>query len=337
MTTLTPPTMKAIGYYEAHAIEAPRFELLTLPRPTPGPGDLVIAVRALAMNPVDTKIRGARSGARPDAPIVLGWDGAGEVVEVGDAVTGFRPGDRVWWAGDVTRPGTNAELQAVDHRLVAKLPESLDFADAAALPLTSLTAWEMLFERLVVPRDRPCDVLIIGGAGGVGAIAIQLLRALTKARVHATAGRPASRDYVASLGATVVDRHAGIGAPDSYDFVFATTHSGQYWDRLPEVLRPLGAVGLIDDPGRPLDVVPFKQKALSVHWELMFTKSRFGVRPESQGEILKMVARLVDAERVKTTAKTVREGITIDNLVAAHRELEAGTAIGKIVLAGPLS
>jgi len=332
----SPATMRAIGYFEAHPIDDPRLELVVVPRPVARPADLIVRPRAIGMNPVDTKIRRSRSGARPDAPVVLGWDAAGEVVEVGRDVESFRVGDRVFYAGDVTRPGTNAELQAVDHRLVARMPESLDFADAAALPLTALTAWEMLFEKLGITNEAPRDVLVIGGAGGVGAMAIQLLRALTPARVHATAGRPESQALVASLGATVVDRHAGLGAADSYDLVFATTHTDQYWSELPRVLRPFGAVGLIDDPG-PLDIMPFKGKALSIHWELMFTKSRFGVRPESQGQILSKLARLVDAERVRTTARDVRDGITVPNLVAAHATLEAGAAVGKIVLAGDLA
>ncbi|MFO0749424.1 MAG: zinc-binding alcohol dehydrogenase family protein [Myxococcota bacterium] len=333
--------MKAIGYFDPHPLHPldsiassgePQLELLELPRPQLRPGDLLVDVRAVSVNPVDTKVRRSRAGVRPDQPVVLGWDAAGVVVEVGSEAHGFAVGDRVFYAGDITRAGSDAELQAIDHRIVARMPESLDFAAAAALPLTSITAWEALFEKLRVPRGEASDVLVVGGAGGVGAIAVQLLRRFTPARVHATAGRPESRAFLTELGVTsIVDRHGPLGADDSYDFVFATTGTADHWAKYPKILRPFGALCLIDDAGA-LDVSPFKLKSLSVCWELMFTKSRFGWKPETQGEILRLVARSVDEGLLRSTATTRLEGFSVASFVEAHRVLESGTAVGKIVV-----
>ncbi len=324
--------MRAIGYFDAHAISEGKLEVFDLPRPQPGPRDILVDIRAISVNPVDTKIRKSRSGQRPDAPVVLGWDAVGIVVEMGAEVSGFALGDRIYYAGDITRQGSNAELQCVDHRIAAKAPTTLDDAAAAALPLTALTAWEALFEQLLVPRDRVTDVLVVGGAGGVASIAVQLLGALTPARVVATAGRPESRAWLQSIGVEhTVDRSGPLGADNAYDSVFSTTASAEHWAKYPKIIKPFGDLCLIDDPGE-LPISGFKLKAQSIHWELMFTKSRFDVDAASQGVILAEVAALVDAGKVHTTVGTTLSGMTVDNVTKAHAILESGTAVGKVVI-----
>jgi len=324
--------MKAIAYLDPHLLTASKLEVFEVPRPVVGARDLLVDIRAVSVNPVDTKIRRSRGGQLPDRPVILGWDAVGIVIEMGPDVRGFALGDRVYYAGDIMRPGSNAELQAVDHRIVAHAPTSLDDAQAAALPLTALTAWEALFEKLVVSRSEASDILVVGGAGGVGSIAVQLLKALTPARVHATAGRPESRAWLERLGVhRVVERAGLLGDESAYDAIFSTTASGEHWAKYARVLRPFGSVCLIDDPG-PIDIGAFKMKALSIHWELMFTKARFDWHADSQGEILRQVAALVDNGTLQTTAGTVLHGLTVANVREAHAVLEAGTAVGKIVI-----
>lgn len=324
--------MKAFAYDKAHALDRFAIEVRDLPVPQIGPRDLLVAVRAFSFNPVDYKIRQSRDG--DGAPVILGWDAAGVVEAVGSEVRGFAPGDEVYYAGDLNRPGSYAERQVVDHRLVAHKPRSIDFADAAALPLTALTAYEALLERGVA-YGADSKALIIGGAGGVGSIAIQLLKALTPATVIATASRPETIEWTLHMGADHVigrDLMKGIeqaGTPQ-VDVVFGTTHSDHYLPVLPYLLRPFGHLMVIDDPDA-LDIRPFKAKALSVHWEFMFAKAMHGYRPESQGAILKSVAELVDAGKLRTT-RTRSFTADVDQLRAAHDALESGSAIGKMVM-----
>lgn len=316
--------MKALAFTKPHAFDAFAITEHELPRPTLRPDDILVDVRAFSANPVDYKVRSSRTA---DAPVVLGWDGAGVVVEVGPAARGFAVGDEVYFAGDLTRAGTYAELVAVDARLVATKPRSLSFAEAAALPLTSLTAWEALID-----HGARGTVLVVGGAGGVGSMAIQLL-ATTDAKIVATASRPETTAWCKELGAhEVIDHRKPLAAQvRDVDFVFGTTHTAELLPQLVEVLRPFGALALIDDPPA-LDIVPLKRKALTVHWELMFTKSLYGVELASQGEILAKIAALVDAGRVRSTLRTKLAGFTAENVRHAHALLESGTAIGKIVV-----
>jgi len=295
------------------------------------------------VNPVDTKIRQRR--ADPDgAPQVLGWDAAGTVVAVGDAVTGFAVGDAVFYAGAIDRPGTNAEYHLVDDRIVGHKPQTLYWAQAAALPLTSITAWETLFDRLDVRKPVPGAanaILIIGGAGGVGSIAIQLARQLTDLTVIATASRDETRGWVEDLGAHHVIDHRkpladqvaalGLGAPG---FVFSTTHTDEHVAEIATLIAPQGRLALIDDP-ETLDISPLKQKSISVHWELMYTRSLFQTADMAeQGRILDEVARLVDAGTVRTTLAESFGRIDAANLRKAHARIESHTAKGKIVLEG---
>ncbi|HTI03432.1 MAG TPA: zinc-binding alcohol dehydrogenase family protein [Acidisoma sp.] len=336
--------MRAIGYQTPGPIgRADALMDITLDDPTPAGHDLLVEVKAVSVNPVDTKVR---AGVAPagGAWKVLGWDAAGVVRAVGPSVTRFRQGDAVFYAGDLTRPGTDAELHLVDERIVGHKPASLDWAEAAALPLTALTAWEALFDRLDVKKPVPGAapaVLIIGGAGGVGSITIQLLRALTDLTVIASASRPETQDWVRSLGAHHVIDHRksiteqvaalGIGAPG---FVFSTTHTDSHLPAIVETIAPQGRFALIDDPAA-LDVVPFKRKAVSVHWELMFTRSLYQTADlAAQGEILDETARLVDAGKLRTTLTERISPISAANLIRVHRLIESHAAQGKIVLEG---
>lgn len=336
--------MRAIGYRDPQDITADTSLIdLDMPEPVAGGRDLLVEVKAISVNPVDTKVR---RNAQPPAgeARILGWDAAGIVKAVGPEVTAFRPGDAVFYAGALDRPGANMEFHLVDERIVGPKPKSLSFAEAAALPLTMITAWEMLFDRLrvrdPVPGAAPA-LLIVGGAGGVGSAAIQLARRLTDLTVIATASRPETRAWASELGAHHMVDHArplaeevaklGLGAPG---FVFFTTHTAQH---LPEVLKlvaPQGRLGVIDDPAT-LDVMPLKNKSLSLHWELMFTRSLHRTPDmQAQGDLLTEVARLVDAGELRTTLTESFGTINAANLKRAHALIESGRARGKIVLEG---
>lgn len=337
--------MRAVTYTEGARIDAPDALLdTTFPDPVPVGRDLLVRVQAISVNPIDTKVRqGAyKQGCEPK---VLGWDAAGTVVSVGPEAHLFKPGDAVFYAGALDRPGSNAAFQCVDERLVGAKPASLDFAAAAALPLTALTAWEMLFDRLdvatPVPGAAPA-ILIVGGAGGVGSIAIQLARQLTDLIVIATVSRPETAQWCRDLGAHHVIDHAkplatevaALGLPGSPGFVFATTQTGAHLPQIIELLAPQGRLGPIDDP-ETLDVMPLKPKSLSLHWELMFTRSLFQTADmERQHAILTEIARLIDAGRLRTTLSETFGPINAANLARAHALIESGKARGKVVLAG---
>ncbi|NUS18958.1 MAG: zinc-binding alcohol dehydrogenase family protein [Mesorhizobium sp.] len=314
-----------------------------LPMPEATGHDLLVEIKAVSVNPVDYKIRRSTPPQGADWK-VLGWDASGIVRAVGKDVTLFKPGDHVFYAGSITRPGSNAELHLVDERIVGPKPRTLDWAEAAALPLTAITAWEALFDRLdatkTVPGAAPA-ILIVGGAGGVGSIAIQIARQLTDLTVIATASRPETRAWVEQLGAHHVIDHSkplaaevaalGIGAPA---FVFSTTQTGQHVKEIAELIAPQGRFGLIDDPGS-FDVMLFKRKSVSIHHELMFTRSIFGTPDMAeQGRLLKEVSRLVDEGKLKTTLTRRLSPINAANLKIAHGLLESGTARGKIVVEG---
>ena len=335
--------MKAIGYRQNLPVDQPgALEDLELPVPQPGPRDLLVRVKAISVNPVDTKVRRNRP-ATADAPQVLGWDAVGIVEEIGADVAGFQPGDRVFYAGSITRPGANSELHVVDERIVARAPESLNDGQAAALPLTAITAWELLFDRLRVARDGGAgqSLLVVGGAGGVGSILIQLARQLTQLKVIATASRPETRAWCLELGAHAVIDHSQPlaqalkdGGHGEVDYVAALTQTGQHYAQIIESLKPQGALGIIDDMP-VLDAMKLKQKAISLHWELMFTRSMFGTPDMAeQGRLLAQVAALVDAGRLRTTAGAHFGAINAANLLKAHAFIESGKAQGKVVLEG---
>jgi NADPH2:quinone reductase len=336
--------MRAVGYQHSGPIAADTSLVdVDLPKPTPLGRDLLVAVAAVSVNPVDTKVR-QRAAPEPGQWKVLGWDAAGTVVGTGPDVTDFTIGDEVFYAGDLTRPGTNAEFHLVDERIVGRKPASLSFAEAAALPLTAITAWEMLFDRLDVRRPVPGvsqAILITGGAGGVGSIAVQLARQLTDLTVIATASRPETRAWAEKLGAHHVIDHSrplaqevaalGLGAPA---FVFSTTNTEMHLPGIAELIAPQGRLGVIDDPAT-LDINPFKRKSASVHWEFMFTRSMFATSDiAEQGRLLNEVARLVDAGTLHTTLAETFGTVSAANLKRAHALIESGRARGKIVLEG---
>lgn len=341
--------MKAVGY-RAHLPVADAQSLLDLdlPAPEPGPRDLRVSVRAVSVNPVDTKLRlGALRLGAPSADgraHVLGFDAAGVVEAVGAGASLFRPGDEVFYAGSIARPGTNAELHLVDERIVGRKPRTLDFAGAAALPLTSITAWELLFDRLGVAYDaegQAGTLLVVGGAGGVGSILTQLARRLTGLTVIATASRPETQAWCREMGAHhVIDhrrpldeglRGLGIGA---VDYVAGLTATDQHLPAIAAAIAPQGRFAVIDDPPA-LDIMPFKLKSVSVHWELMFTRPLFET-PDmaAQHRLLNEVADLVDAGVLRGTATQDLGLINAANLRRAHALVESGQAIGKAVLSG---
>ncbi|CAO3375461.1 zinc-binding alcohol dehydrogenase family protein [Azospirillum argentinense] len=336
--------MRAVAFTQSLPIDAPDALIdVERPRPEPQGRDLLVKIEAVSVNPVDTKVRRNMPPA-PGAMKVLGWDAAGVVVAAGPQATLFKPGDAVFYAGAIDRDGTNAEFHLVDERIVGPKPASLDFAQAAALPLTSITAWEAMFDRLDVRRPVPGAanaILIVGGAGGVGSIAIQLARQLTDLTVIATASREETQAWCRDLGAHHVVDHRkplaaqvealGIGAPA---FVFSTNDTGAHLPEIAALIAPQGRVALIDDPAG-LDVMVLKRKSVSLHWEFMFTRPVFGTADiDAQHALLSEVSRLVDAGTVRTTLAETFGTINAANLTRAHALLESGRAKGKIVLAG---
>ena len=336
--------MRAVGYQKSLPIDdAAALVDIGLPKPEPRGRDLLVQVEAVSVNPVDTKVR-RRAEAAPGEWKVLGWDAAGVVTAVGPDAARFKPGDAVFYAGTIGRSGSNAEFHLVDERIVGRKPTSLNWAQAAALPLTAITAWETLFDRLDVRKPVPGvtpSILIIGGAGGVGSMAIQLARRLTDLTVIATASRPETQSWVRELGAHHVVVHArplaaevaalGLGAPG---FVFSTTNTDRHVGAIVELIAPQGRFALIDDP-TALDVVPFKRKSVSIHWELMFTRSMFETADvDEQGALLNEVARMVDAGTLRSTLAESFGAINAANLKRAHKLIESGRAMGKIVLEG---
>jgi zinc-binding alcohol dehydrogenase family protein len=336
--------MKAVAYKTPGPIDREdALQDITLETPTAEGRDLLVKINAVSVNPVDAKVR---MGMAPEGSEwrVLGFDASGVVEAVGPEVQDFKPGDAVYYAGSLVRPGTNSEYHLVDERIVGRKPASLGDAEAAALPLTAITAWEMLFDRLDVTRPTPQGgktILVIGGAGGVGSITIQLLRALTDLTVIATASRPETQDWVRECGAHHVIDHRqplapqvetlGLGAPG---FVFSTTQTDQHMADIVELIAPQGRFGLIDDP-EVLDGMQLKMKAVSLHWEMMFTRSLFGTPDMAeQGKLLNEVAALVDAGRIRSTATEVAGTIDAATLRAVHAMIESGSARGKIVLEG---
>ncbi|WP_440026173.1 zinc-binding alcohol dehydrogenase family protein [Chromobacterium amazonense] len=336
--------MKAIAYYQNLPIDHAEALLdVELPEPIIGEHDLLVEVKAISVNPVDVKVR-ANMAPPAGQPRVLGWDASGVVRAVGGKVSLFQPGDRVWYAGALQRSGANSELHAVDERIVGKMPDSLDFETAAALPLTAITAWELLFDRLqVLANGQPAGkkLLIVGAAGGVGSILIQLARRLTGLTVIGTASRPETQAWVKELGAHhVIDHRQPLSQElkrigiEHVDYVASLNQTEQHFAEIVEALAPQGKLALIDDPAA-LDVRALKAKSLSLHWEFMYTRSMFATEDQIvQHTLLTELARLVDAGIVKSTVAERFGAINAANLKRAHALLESNTAKGKIVLSG---
>ncbi len=347
-------TIKAIGYQDNLAIDNEQaLQDITLDKPTTSGHDILVEVKAISVNPVDYKIRQSRPAPEGEYA-VIGWDAAGIVTAVGDEVSLFSVGDKVYYAGDLTRSGSNAEYQLVDERIVGRMPASLSFAEAAALPLTTITAWEMLFERLQVPvtnssvdkngsdeSANDVSVLVIGAAGGVGSILTQLLKTRTSAKIIGTASRDESVQWLKELGADHVINHHNplfdelqkIGITE-VDYVVSLNNTDEHYEEIIKCLKPQGKLGLIDDP-KSLDANLLKTKCLSLHWEFMFTRSMFHT-PDmiEQHRLLTDVANMIDAGEIKTTVAYHLGTITAEHVRSAHQMLENQQAHGKIVLEG---
>ena len=336
--------MKAIGYRKCLPATDPDSMVdLDIAEPTASGRDLLVRIHAVSVNPVDTKLR--RNAPPPEGEArILGFDAAGVVEAVGPEVTLFKPGDEVWYAGSRARSGTNAELHLVDERLVGHKPRTLDFAQAAALPLTTITAWESLFDRLQLRIGRPVDqgtLLITAGAGGVGSIAIQLAKRLTAIRIIATASREESRRQAERLGADLVIDHSRPLAEELkragvkwVEYAFCVSNTDQHFADIARMIAPHGRVCVIDETG-PIDIRLLKPRSASLHWEGMFTRSGFGTADMgAQGQLLTEVAGLVDAGLIRTTHSATFGRIDAATLRAAHAAVESGRTIGKIVLAG---
>jgi zinc-binding alcohol dehydrogenase family protein len=334
--------MRAVAYTKALPTSDERcFVDIELEKPEPAGFDLLVEIQAVSVNPVDVKRR-----ARDDpagVPRVLGYDASGIVVAMGERATRFRPGDAVYYAGALQRPGSNGQFQLVDERLVGHKPARLSFAEAAALPLTALTAWELMFERIGLGRHPTPDkrvLLLVGGAGGVGSIAIQLARRLTGLTVLATASREETRGWCLDMGAHHVIDHSQLMTAQlhtlglrSADVILGLNASDRHLSEIADMIAPFGHFGIIDD-AKGADFGRFKSKSASIHWEFMFTRSSFSTPDmRRQGEILDEISDLVDAGRLRSTLSEIVGPIDAAHLREAHRRLEGGRAYGKIVLA----
>jgi NADPH2:quinone reductase len=335
--------MKAIGFTTSLPIDDPSslFEFET-EAPVPGPRDLLVRVRAVSVNPVDWKQRQrAAQGTTLDKPKILGYDASGVVEAVGSEVSLFAVGDEVFYAGSILRQGTNAELHLVDERIAGRKPRSLSDAEAAALPLTSITAWEAIFHRLRIPEGDGAgqSILIIGGAGGVGSIAIQLARQLTRLEIIATASREDSARWCRDHGADLIADHRDLVASvrgqgrQHVDFILCTNQSGPHFDAMAELIAPQGAICSIVGTERPVEISKLMAKSASFGFELMFTRSTFQTEDMiAQHRLLGRVADLVDADMVRSTLTEALSGFTAENHRQAHRMVEAGSMIGKVAI-----
>ncbi|NET00796.1 MAG: zinc-binding alcohol dehydrogenase family protein [Sphaerospermopsis sp. SIO1G2] len=335
--------MKAVGFTQYLPIENTNSLLdIEIPKPTAQGKDLLVEVKAISVNPVDTKIRAPKDKVESE-PVILGWDSAGIVVEVGDEVTEFKPGDEVYYAGDITRSGSNSEFQLIDERIVGRKPKNLDFASAAAFPLTSITAWEALFERLNIDKDGKDagkSILIVNGAGGVGSIAIQLAK-LAQLKVIATASRDQTSAWCQKLGADEVISHRHdlaaeiekIGYPN-VDYILCLSHTDNHWPAMTKAIKPQGAICCIVDNEDPLDMSTLKSKSAGLVWEFMFTRSMYQTEDMAeQSKLLNNLSQLIEDGVIISTCTEVIEPINAQNLRDVHQLLEQGKAIGKIALA----
>jgi NADPH2:quinone reductase len=333
--------MKAIGYTQpSETVAADSLQEYEVDIPVATARDLLVEIKAVSVNPVDTKLRGRINPAPPNMKI-LGYDAVGTVKAVGDNVSLFKVGDRVFYAGDMTRQGSNAQYQLVDERIVGFAPKSISDAQAAALPLTAVTAWELLFDRLQLDNDSTQSLLVIGAAGGVGSILLQLAKQLTNVTIIATASRDKSADWVRKLGADhVINHHKPMAQQltalgfDSVDNIVSLTNTDQHFAQIVDCITPQGKFALIDDPAS-LNVVALKRKSVSLHWEFMFTRSLFTTTDmQTQHDILNQVSELIDNGTLITTLGEELGKINLANLLKAHKILESQTAVGKLVLSG---
>ena len=335
--------MKAIGFRESLPItEENSFIAFEADKPEPTGYDLLVKVSAISVNPVDYKIRqSAAKNTLLDTPKIIGWDAVGTVEAIGEKTSLFQVGDAVFYAGDLTRSGSNAEYQLVDERIVGRKPQNLTDAEAAAIPLTGLTAWESLFDRIRInpEQDQGKTVLMLAGAGGVGSIAIQIAKQVAQLTVIATASRGESQDWCTKLGADYVVNHKNLIEElhtighDEVDYILDFVNLNAYWEIANQIIKPQGHIVSITGSNDPLDLSLLKKKSITLSWELMYTRSMYNTHDMIQQHvILNEISRLLDAGVLKTTLTTVLEGFTVDNLKKAHQMQESGTTIGKTVI-----
>ncbi|RNI30441.1 zinc-binding alcohol dehydrogenase family protein [Rufibacter latericius] len=335
--------MKAIGFKTSLPIEeADSFLQFEKEIPTAKGKDILVKVEAISVNPVDYKIRrNSLKDKHQDTPKVIGWDAIGTVEATGDGVTLFQKGDRVFYAGDLTREGSNQEYQLVDERIVGFAPKNISMEQAAAMPLTSLTAYELFFDHFQLSKEKDAGktMLIIGGAGGVGSVAIQLAKKLLGLTVIATASRDVTIDWCKKMGADHVVNHTNLVNEvknigfEQVDFIVDFVDLNQYWEAIAELIKPFGKVGSISDPTEPVKLNQLKRKSVSFYWELMFTRSMYQTEDMvQQHHILNKIAQLLDEGLLQPTLHMTMEGLTAENLKEAHRLLESGKAIGKVVM-----
>ncbi len=337
--------MKAVGLYKYLPIDAPDSLVdVEIEKPNPQSQELLVEVRAIAVNPVDTKMRAPQDKVEEN-PRILGWDAAGVVAAVGPDVTLFKVGDEVFYAGSFVQPGCNSEFHIVDERIVGNKPKSLDFAQAAAMPLTSITAWESMFDRLGIPEgdeETGKELLIIGGAGGVGSMATQFAKKLTNLSITVTASRPESKKWCKDLGVDHIINHyldiseqvQEIGI-DGYDYILCFNDTDEHWLSMAAVIKPQGKICSIVETAGNVDLGALKSKSATFAWEFMFTRSMYETEDMiEQHKLLNRVAELVDAGTINTTSNKVLEPINAANLKSAHAEIEGRHTVGKIVLQG---
>ncbi len=337
--------MRAVGLYKYLPINQAESLLdVEIENPTPSETELLVEVKAISVNPVDIKIRSPQDKVE-ETPRVLGWDCAGIVQAVGPEVSLFKVGDEVFYAGSFVRPGCNSELHVVDERIVGKKPTSLNFAEAAALPLTSITAWEAIFDRLDISQegaDQDKRLLILGGAGGVGSIATQLAKQLAKVHVTASASRPESRQWCKELGADQIINHY-LDIPEqihklgieTFDYILCFNDTDEHWQSMATVVAPQGKICSIVETAGDVDLGALKSKSASFIWEFMFTRSMYETEDmQQQHHLLNQISTLIDAGTIKTTINKILEPINAKNLKEAHAEIEGRHTIGKIVLQG---
>ncbi|UPZ14196.1 zinc-binding alcohol dehydrogenase family protein [Flavobacterium humidisoli] len=335
--------MKAIGFKTSLPIENPEsFIEFEAVKPIPGPHDLLVKIDAISVNPVDFKIR--QNSAKDtvlETPKIIGWDAVGIVQAVGQDVTLFEVGDPVYYAGDITKQGSNAEYQIIDERIVGRKPKSLSIEEAAVIPLTALTAWEILFDRIRISadKDKGKSILIIGGAGGVGSIAIQIAKKIAGLTVIATASRPETIAWCKQQGADFVVDHKDLVSSvreagfEYVDFILDFVDTNTYWDIMVELIKPQGHIASITGSSDPVALTKLKSKSVSFSWELMYTRSMYQTEDMiEQHNILNIVSDLLDDGILKTTLNTTLNGLTAENLKKAHELLESGKTIGKIAL-----
>lgn len=333
--------MKAVGFKKSLPIDKKQslFDFET-EKPNPEKNDILVRIKAISVNPVDYKIRqSAAKDTELESPKIIGWDASGIVVAVGDNVSKFKAGDEVYYSGDMTRPGCYAEFQLVDERIAAHKPNNLNWEEAAALPLTTLTAWESIFDRLKIKENEGKDksFLIIGGAGGVGSIAIQILKKLTRFKVLATASRDVTRNWCEKMGANeIVDHHDLLENMENYknvDYILNFADTSGYWKAMAELIAPQGGICCLVNTAKKVDLNLLKTKSVSFHWELMFTRSKFKTEDmEAQHKILDRIKTLVENKKIQTTMNKKFDGLNAETLKKVHKLQESGKSVGKNVI-----